>query len=90
MRHLFLLEAVIIMGLSPAIAKEVKLDFVPSQEVAIEIAIALWTPLYGKERIDRFHPFHGTLERGHWSITGTVPEGTRGGGNTRRAEGPTL
>lgn len=81
MRHLFLMTAVIIFGLSSAIVKEGKVDLVPSETVAIGIAVAVWNHQYGENHVDRFRPYHARLKGDYWHITGTVPKGTRGGGS---------
>ena len=56
-----------------------KNGFVPDEATAIRIAEAIWLPIYGKETIDREKPFKATLADGVWTVTGSLPEGRRGG-----------
>lgn len=53
--------------------------FVPDERTAISIAVAVWTPIYGKEQIDSEKPFKASLKGGVWTVTGTLPEGFDGG-----------
>jgi hypothetical protein len=53
---------------------------VPDAETAIAIAVAVWAPIYGKERIEKQKPYVATLVNGVWIVEGTLPkEFTRGG-----------
>ena len=45
-------------------------DYAPNEETAIQIAIAVWEPLYGK-RIYEQTPFIAKLENGIWYVEGT-------------------
>ncbi len=53
--------------------------FVPDEQTAISIAVAVWSPIYGKERIESQKPFKARLKDGVWTVTGTLPEGYHGG-----------
>ena len=53
--------------------------FVPDEETAIRIAEAIWIPIYGKENIEREKPFKATLTHRVWTVTGSLPEGLKGG-----------
>ena len=53
--------------------------FVPDEQAAISIAVAVWTPIYGKEQVESERPFKASLRDGVWHVTGTLPEGWRGG-----------
>lgn len=53
--------------------------FVPDEETAIAIAVAVWNPIYGKKHIDGEKPFHATLKNGVWSVSGSLPDGWVGG-----------
>ncbi|MBK9695015.1 MAG: hypothetical protein IPO76_06435 [Elusimicrobia bacterium] len=69
-----------LMFAAPGLSEE--RDLVPSAEVAIAIATAVWVPLYGAEHVDRYKPYSAISEKGTWVVTGTPPEGiTRGGGS---------
>ena len=50
-----------------------KEGFVPTPEVALQIAEAVLTPVYGKKIVTAERPFHATLEKGVWIVKGTVP-----------------
>ncbi|MBI2386879.1 MAG: YbbC/YhhH family protein [Elusimicrobia bacterium] len=52
---------------------------VPNEETAIAIAVAVWNPIYGKEKIESEKPFHARLSKGVWTVEGTLPEGWKGG-----------
>ena len=53
--------------------------FVPDQQTAIAIAVAVWSPIYGREQIESEKPFRATLQNGVWTVTGTLPPGFNGG-----------
>jgi len=53
--------------------------YVPDQETAIRIAVAIWIPIYGKEQIERERPYKAILKNGIWYVTGSLPEGSFGG-----------
>lgn len=56
-----------------------KEGYVPDEETAIKIAVAVWTPIYGKEKIEREKPYRAALIKGIWHVTGSLPEGWVGG-----------
>ena len=56
-----------------------KNGFVPDEKTAIRIAEAVWTPIYGEEKLNAERPFHATLKAGVWTVEGSLPEGTLGG-----------
>ncbi len=53
--------------------------FVPDEQTAIAIAVAVWNPIYGRQQIESEKPFHATLENGVWTVTGTLPPTVNGG-----------
>lgn len=53
--------------------------YVPDDQTAISIAIAVWNPIYGKENIEKEKPFKANLKNGVWTVTGSLPEGYDGG-----------
>ncbi len=59
---------------------EPKDGYVPDEETAIAIAVAVWNPIYGKENIDAEKPFHANLKNGIWTVTGSLPKGFDKGG----------
>jgi len=61
-----------------AIASERKQP-VRNQATAIKIAVAAWEPIYGAAHIAGEKPYHATLHRGVWTVTGSLPKGMKGG-----------
>ena len=53
--------------------------YVPNEETAIKIAVAVWIPIYGKEQIEGEKPYKAVLKGGIWYVTGSLPEGWIGG-----------
>ncbi len=53
--------------------------YVPDAETAVAIALAVWKPLYGKERIGKEKPYTATLSNGAWTVSGTPPLDALGG-----------
>ena len=52
---------------------------VSSEQTAIQIAVAAWTPIYGKDNIERQKPYKAWLKDGIWHVTGSLPENSIGG-----------
>jgi hypothetical protein len=52
---------------------------VPNERTAIEIALRVWTPIYGEKDIASEKPYRATLKNGIWTVRGTSPEGAIGG-----------
>ncbi len=48
--------------------------YVPDEETAIKIAVAVWIPIYGKEIIEKEKPYIATLKNGVWYVTGSLPK----------------
>jgi len=53
--------------------------YVPDEETAIAIAVAIWTPIYGKDRIEDKKPYKAILKGGVWHVRGSLPKGWKGG-----------
>jgi hypothetical protein len=53
--------------------------YVPNKEVAIKIAVAVWEPIYGAEKIAAEKPFRVTLAEEVWTVKGSLPDGMKGG-----------
>jgi Na+-translocating ferredoxin:NAD+ oxidoreductase RnfG subunit len=53
--------------------------YVPDEETAIIIAVAVWKPIYGKEKIENEKPYKANLKNGVWTVTGSLPKGRKGG-----------
>ena len=47
--------------------------YVPDEVTAIKIAVAVWEPIYGADKIAGEKPFHATLRDGVWTVTGSMP-----------------
>ena len=52
--------------------------FVPTKEVAIKIAVAVWEPIYGVDHIAREKPYRAKLEDGVWIVEGSLPPAKKG------------
>ena len=53
--------------------------YVPDQQTAIRIAVAIWEPIYGREHIEGEKPYRATLKDGVWIVAGSLPKGWVGG-----------
>ncbi len=53
--------------------------FIPSKEVAIKVAVAVWEPIYGPEKIAKEEPYRATLADGVWTVEGSLSKGSKGG-----------
>jgi hypothetical protein len=47
--------------------------FVPDEETAIKIAVAVWTPIYGKQNIEDQKPYKAELKNNVWHVYGSLP-----------------
>ncbi len=56
--------------------------FVPDEKTAIEVAEAVLKPVYGEEKIISERPFRAKLEKGIWTISGTLHCKDRNGNAT--------
>jgi hypothetical protein len=54
--------------------------YVPTAEVAIRIAVAVWEPIYGTQAIAEEKPYKATLAEGVWTVEGTLPKRYNKGG----------
>lgn len=54
-------------------------EVVRNAQSAIEIAVAAWTPLYGRAHVEGKKPYHAFLKNGIWHVNGTLPKNTLGG-----------
>ena len=52
---------------------------VPDAATAIKIAVAVWEPIYGAQKIAAEKPYHATLAQGVWTVHGSLPSGWVGG-----------
>ena len=46
--------------------------YVPNTTTAISIAVAIWNPIYGKEKIKQEKPYKAKLRNGIWYVQGTL------------------
>ncbi len=53
--------------------------YVPTKDVAIKIAVAVWEPIYGADKIADEKPYRTTLTEGVWTVKGSLPKGAKGG-----------
>jgi hypothetical protein len=53
--------------------------YVPDAKTAIAIAVAVWGPIYGEDKIAAEKPYQARLTKGVWIVEGSLPEGWRGG-----------
>jgi len=53
--------------------------YVPDAATAIKIAIAVWEPIYGAKLIASEKPHDATLQKGVWTVRGSLPKNTPGG-----------
>lgn len=54
-------------------------DFVNDSETAIQIAVAIWSAVYGKEKIEKEKPYKAYEHDGFWYVNGSLPENMVGG-----------
>jgi len=54
--------------------------YVPNEETAIKIAVAVWTQIYGKAQIEKEEPYKAVLRDGIWYVSGSLPSGNAVGG----------
>jgi hypothetical protein len=77
--YLFIAVTMLTVGLSFAADFKPKAGFVPNEKTAIAIAVAVWSPIYGEEKIQNEKPFKAVLKDGVWRVEGTLPAGYLGG-----------
>ena len=53
--------------------------YVPDKETAIRIALAVWEPIYGNEKISDEKPYVATLSGEVWTVHGSLPKECAGG-----------
>ncbi len=54
-------------------------DFVNDSETAIQIAVAIWSAVYGKDKIEKQKPYTAIEHEGFWYVNGSLPKGYEGG-----------
>ena len=52
---------------------------VPTKETAIELAVAVWAPIYGRDKIAKEAPFQAVRVDDCWFVTGSLEKGWLGG-----------
>ena len=60
-------------------ALQPKNRYVPDEQTAIAIAVAVWIPIYGRQQIENEKPYKAKLNNGVWTVTGSLPENYDGG-----------
>jgi hypothetical protein len=53
--------------------------YVPDAKTAIAIAVAVWNPIYGEDKIKEEKPYKAELREGVWYVSGSLKEGWVGG-----------
>jgi len=53
--------------------------YVSNADTAIRIAVAIWEPIYGKEKIERQAPYQAELNDGIWTVRGLLHGDQPGG-----------
>ena len=54
-------------------------DRIPDEATAIKVGEARLSSIYGKDHIRHEEPFHAALEKGVWTVAGSMPPGSVGG-----------
>ena len=52
---------------------------VPDEQTAISIAVAVWSPIYGKDEIAKQKPYQVSLVDGYWFVSGSSATRKAGG-----------
>jgi len=52
---------------------------VPDAKTAIKIAVAVWEPIYGEDKIAKEKPYQAHFTNGVWTVEGSLPAGIPGG-----------
>ena len=47
--------------------------YVPDEQTAIAIAVAVWKPIYGRDKIEAEKPYHAVLRGATWIVEGSLP-----------------
>jgi len=68
------------VGISYAQSFKPKDGFVPDEKTAVAIAVAVWSPIYGEEKIRGEQPYKASLKDGIWHVEGSLPGKTAPGG----------
>lgn len=53
--------------------------YVSDEKTAISIAVAVWGPIYGMEKIEKEKPYTALLDNGVWHVSGTLHKRQVGG-----------
>ena len=53
--------------------------YIPDAKTAIKIAVAIWEPIYGEEKIAAEKPYRAHLTNGVWTVEGSLPANSAGG-----------
>lgn len=56
-----------------------KSGYVPDEVTAIGIAVSVWSPIYGREHIEKEKPYSAILVDGYWVVSGSLPKLIPGG-----------
>jgi len=81
-RHIAILASLVALAgcaTSPAHNYKPSVGYVPDAKTAIDIAVAIWNPIYGKKEIEEEKPYQAELRNGIWYVSGSLPDGWVGG-----------
>ena len=85
MRKIFLSILGVFFAMSMATAENAQhsyvpvAGFVPDSATAIQIAKAIWVPIYGEKQIASEEPIRAELKNDTWYVRGSLPKGAVGG-----------
>jgi len=52
---------------------------IPDESTAIAVALAIFNPIWKKEYVEKWAPYHAQLRNNVWTVWGTLKSGSRGG-----------
>jgi hypothetical protein len=51
---------------------------IPDEVTAVNVAEAVFQPIFGTEEVKKYLPYHAQLKEGAWIVYGTLKPGSRG------------
>ena len=52
---------------------------IPDEITAVKVAEVIFLPIYGKEEVNKFLPYHAQFKDGVWTVYGTLKPNSVGG-----------
>jgi hypothetical protein len=80
-RYLLVFGLMVVLAITALVIAEGKHNYkpkegyVPDEKTAIRIAVAVWIPIYGEEQIEGEKPYQAKLDKGVWTVEGSLPKG---------------